>query len=296
MVVAWYDRWLKGAPDTNVDEWPVAQVQGTDGQWRAEPDWPTTGGPAGQLALGPAGSLGVTDPTGATSYVESALETTATEYPPGTAAVFETAPLNDRLELTGQPLLDLYVSLDRPDAHLAAKVEAFGPDGRTLPYARTAGTRSMQHLEPFTDNRFTQREGKLPPIGVPVRVTLRLNPTDIVVPAGGRLRVTIAGSVIMYDGLDGVREGLGAVFQGPSQPSGTATRVTILHDCSHPSALRFLMPRADADLLNVREKDESAPLPSNSYSPLITDGGLATAPVCGLTPERNDVLGPVRPQ
>jgi predicted acyl esterase len=295
MVVAWYDRWLKASAGTNVDEWPVAQVQGTDGQWRAEPDWPTTGGPAGQLALGPAGSLGVTDPTGATSYVESTLETTETEeYAPGTAAVFETPPLAARLELTGQPVLDLYVSLDRPDAHLAAKVEGIGPDGGKLPEARTVGTRSMQHLEPLTDNRFTQRESKLPPIGVPVRVTLRLNPADLVVPAGGRLRVTIAGSVIVYDGLDAVVEGAGAVFQGPSQPSGTATRVTILHDCAHPSALRFLMPRADADLLNVREKDESAPLASNSYTPLVTDGGLATARVCGHEPERNDVLGPVR--
>jgi hypothetical protein len=295
MVVAWYDRWLKRSTETNVDEWPVAQVQGTDGQWRAEPDWPTTGGPVGQLALGPGGSLGVTDPAGSTSYVESMFETTETEeYPPGTAAVFETPPLAARLELTGQPVLDVHVSLDRPDAHLAAKVEGIGPDGAKLPHARTVGTRSMQHLEPLTDNRFTQREAKLPPIGVPVRVTLRLNPADLVVPAGGRLRVTIAGSVIVSDGLDGIQEGLGAVFQDPSQPSGTATRVTILHDCAHRSALRFLMLRADADLLNVREKDESGPLADNPYAPPVTDGGLATAPVCGHEPERNDVLGPAR--
>jgi hypothetical protein len=100
--------------------------------------------------------------------------------------------------------------------------------------------------------------------------------------------------VIVSDGLDGIREGLGAVFQDPSQPSGTATRVTILHDCAHRSALRFLMPRADADLLNVREKDESGPLADNPYTPPVTDGGLATAPVCGHEPERNDVLGPAR--
>jgi predicted acyl esterase len=299
MVVAWYDRWLKVSSGTNVDDWPVVQVQGTDGQWRAEPDWPTTGGPAGQLALGPGGDLGVSTPSGSTSYVESMLETTQTEeFPPGTAAVFETAPLTDRLEVTGQPVLDLWLSLDRPDAHLAAKVEGIGPDGAKLPYARTVGTRSMQHLDPLTENRFTQREGKLAPMGVPVRVTLRLNPTDIVVPAGGRLRITIAGSVIMFDGLDGVGEGLGAVFQGPSQPSGTATRVTILHDCAHPSALRFLMPRADADLLNVREKDEPAgePLADNRpHAALATDGGgLAVTPVCGQPPERNEVLGPLR--
>jgi predicted acyl esterase len=74
-MVAWYDKWLKGL-DTGADQWPVAQVQGTDGQWRAEPSWPQTGGPVGQLALTAGGGLGATAPSGSTRFLEVGLETT----------------------------------------------------------------------------------------------------------------------------------------------------------------------------------------------------------------------------
>ena len=74
-VTAWLDQWVKGL-DAGVGDWPVAQVQGSDGQWRAEADWPTTGGPVGQLALGPAGGFGVGSPVGFTRYQELAVETT----------------------------------------------------------------------------------------------------------------------------------------------------------------------------------------------------------------------------
>jgi len=59
-------------------------------------------------------------------------------------------------------------------------------------------------------------------------MTLRFQPTDIVVPAGGHLRLTIAGSVIVNPGFNqvGVPEPL---FAGPSQPSGVTGVVRILH-------------------------------------------------------------------
>jgi hypothetical protein len=41
-------------------------------------------------------------------------------------------------------------------------------------------------------------------------------------------------------------------------------------------------------LLNVREKDEPAPEPlidNRPYDPPVTDGDLATRPVCGRAPE-----------
>ena len=64
MVTAWYDRYLKGL-DTGVEAWPRVQVQGTDGQWRAEPELPDdAAGPAGQLALGAGGTLGTAEPEG----------------------------------------------------------------------------------------------------------------------------------------------------------------------------------------------------------------------------------------
>ena len=286
MVVAWYDRYLLGL-DTGVEDWPVAQVQGTDGQWRAEPEWPGPGGEPGQLALGPGGALGATQPTGSTSYLESMVETTVTDYPRGTGAVFETPPLARRLELHGTPVLDAWVTLDRADSHLAAKLEALGPDGNpTIRLSRAVGLRSARHLDPLVDGRFVQERGRPAPVGPPVRVPLRFNHTSLVVPPGGRLRLTVAASVIVNDGLNGIEQGLGAVIEGPSQPSGAATRVTLLHDCDHPSALRFELP-SGADLLNVREPDEPAdqPLADNRpYEPPVADGGMASDPVCGESP------------
>ena len=286
-MTSWFDRYLKGL-DTGVESWPTVQVQGTDGQWRGEVDFPATGGPVGQLALGPDGSLGVTTPDGASNYVES-LAPAVPGQPdvPGTHVTFTTPPLSERLAITGQPILDLWVTLDRPDAHLAAELQAFDEDHEAMRLGRAVGYRSMQHLDPFVNNLFVQPEVRLPAINEPVHVYLRFMPMDMVVPEGGYLRLNIAGSQI-YGTWDDV-------FR-PSAASGTATRVSVLHDCDHPSVLRFLMPRADADLLNVLEMgatEDSEPLHANpGVSPPTTGGGMATAPVCGRAPERIDLLGP----
>ena len=267
MVTAWYDRWLKGLK-TGVERWPVVQVQDTTGQWRAEPDFPRTGGPQGALALGD-GTLGARKPTGSTSYMEGPDEN---ETVSGTRAVFETPAVKAPLHLAGQPVLDAWLTTDRPDGHVAAKLEVLdktgavmehaGADGATL---RDYGYRSLRHLDPIVEDHFFQTAGKDAPTGVPLHVPVRFYPTDTVVPAGGKLRLTVAGSI------DG------------SEPSGLFPTITLLHDCAHPSALRFTMPRSRPDELNVRETDEKAvPLPSHpADAPGLQDGGgLATAPAC----------------
>jgi uncharacterized protein len=279
MRIAWFDHWLKGI-DSGVDGWPVAQVQGTDGQWRAEEDWPHTGGRAGRLALGPAGTLGAVTPTGESRYVE-ALQT-ADSFAPETAAVFDSGPLPDRLELTGRPVLDLWVMLDRPDAHIAVRVETFDADGKPIPAGTAWGLRSAQHIEPLERGLFLQSRGRPAPVLKPFPMQVRLNPTDLVVPKGGRITLTVAGSIRLNGGLNilGIPD---PVVNDPSLPSGAATVVTILHDCSHPSMLRFEMPDEHPDLLNVQEVDESAPVSSNPVEgPIVSDGGgMAVANVCG---------------
>lgn len=296
MVAAWFDRYLRGE-SSGADAWPTAQVQGTDGQWRAEPEWPTTGGPVGHLALGPDGTLGSDAPHGSTRYVEAGFETTRGAAP-GTYAVFETPPLSRRVELTGQPVLDLWVVLGRDDAHIAARIDTFDADGQPIEAGVTYGLRSARHLQPLVENRFEQSRSEPPPLGVPLRIPVRFQPTGLVIPPGGTLRLTIAGSLIIGPGLQGpgIPEPL---FLGPSEPSFAFTPVTILHECAHLSALRFLMPRENPDLLNVREKDEPAdqPLADNRpfVAPVSDGGGLATAPVCGRAPIRLENFGPEIP-
>jgi predicted acyl esterase len=280
MVTAWYDRHLKGLK-TGTERWPTVQVQGTDGSWRAEKDFPGTGGPVGQLALGPEATLGTTQPSGSTTYTEG----TSVVSGGGSEAGFTSPPLRSALHLTGQPVLDLWLTTDRPDGHVSATVEALGPDGEVLQVpgssipAATYGHRSLQHLEPITQNWFRQESLGVPAINTPLRVQVRLMPVDIVVPKGGRLRVTVSGN---------------GTEPRQTVPSGTASRITLLHDCAHPSALRFVTARPDAPQLDVREVDEEGSLKGTSQARRAVDGGLASAKVCGKAAARLDAFVPTR--
>lgn len=280
MVTAWYDRWLKRLP-IPVSRWPDVQVQDTAGRWRAEPTWPTTGGPVGHLALSAdrsgEGALGATGtPTGATTYLEQS-STLA-----GTGAVFTTRPLDGPLHITGQPELQLVVTLTQPDAHVGVKLEALAPDGKPLYPRQITGMRSLQHLDPLVENRFEQSTAKPAPVNRPITAFVRLVPIDLVVPPGGRLRLHIAGSTEWSIG--------GAPEVGA--PSSSTGLVIIHHDCDHPSLLRFLMPRPNSTLLNF--PGTAQPRPTAAPSIGGDGGGIATNDVCGEGPERTATIGPKR--
>lgn len=270
VATAWYDQYLKGI-DVGADEWPVVQVQDSSGQWRAEPEFPTTGGPAGQLALGADGVLGAAAPSGSTTFVGGVG-----------SAVFTTPALAAALHLTGQPVVDLRVQSINPATPITAVLEVLKADGTVQRLSgnfdvATAGTRSLAFLDPMAKGWFEQA---LPAPAVPgttLRVPLRLLPTDLVLPAGSRLRLTV-----------------GTTGSAPKSvlPTGIGAPVTILHDCASVSALRFLMPSPDAPLLNVREVREgtktlaSAPEAAGPRD----GGGIAGEPVCGKAPFDPDRL------
>lgn len=253
MEIAWFDHYLKGI-DGGVSTWGTAQVQGTDSKWRTASNWPRgTGGPTRELDLA-RGVLGARPNQlgGTTSYVEAGFETTKGTVP-GTAAYFDTGPLKEPLELTGAPQLDLWLQLQLPDSHIAARLDAFDAAGNPIVTGSTYALRSAMHRDPFTDGRFTQAHGSLAPTGVPFELTLRFQPTDIVIPAGGHLRLIIAGSVTVNPGLSQIDNQPVRVneplFLGPSEPSGIVQQVTILHDKQHESTLRFETLARDPDYI-----------------------------------------------
>ncbi|MGH9113883.1 MAG: CocE/NonD family hydrolase C-terminal non-catalytic domain-containing protein, partial [Acidimicrobiales bacterium] len=119
-------------------------MQATDGQWRTSADWPAVDGPQRRLLLGPGGTLGADSPSGSTTYLEGPVPELEAPPLPGAvapaAAVFETAPVAEDLEVIGMPRLDLWVRLAVPDAHLTARLEVIGTDGqRLVAAARTMG-------------------------------------------------------------------------------------------------------------------------------------------------------------
>ena len=273
MATAWYDRYLKGK-DTNVERWPDVQVQTSRGQWWEVGEFPTTGGRLGQLALGPDGTLGVKKPNGESLFTEQMAPGPPEE---GQMVVFETPKLKAPLHLTGQPMLDLWFVSDREDAHIGVKLEIIGRDGEPATHdgssvKATYGVRSMQHIEPMPRGWFEQETSDpLTPFEA-TRATIRFLPTDLMVPRGASLRLTVGGGV--------------SYAKGDSQPSLAGAQVTILHNCQRPSALRFRMPDKTARLLNVRETDQlGQPLESTPSREARRDGaGIASAPVCGRDP------------
>lgn len=286
IVVSWFDRYLKRAKKTGVARWPRVQVQGSDGQWRSEDNWPRPAARNAQLALSSDGTLGAVTPSGTSSYrEESPVTALTTDDPQGTSVAFRTPPLADRLEISGEPVLDLWLTVDQPAANIPAKLEALGPNGKlTIPEAVNVGIRSVRHLHPLRDGSvFVQEHGEDAPLNQSIHVRVRLRPTQLVVPKGGSLRLTIGGS----PGVNDVPSELGLPLEGPTKPSGSPTHITVFHDCTHPSVLRFTTPRRRANLLNVHEDDEGdRPLADTrkTRSPISTGAGLATAPVCGAHP------------
>ena len=289
MRVAWFDHFLRDI-DADVEQWPRVQVQTTDGLWRVLDRWPTPDGVPGELALGPSGVLGATAPSGTTTYREGPAELKASSVP-GTGAVFVTGPLRGRLELSGIAEAALWVELEEPDAHVVVTLEALDSDGNRIPGARTYGSRSAQHLEPLVDGRFVQSRPRLAPVGTPVQIVVRLNPIDLAVPPGGRLRMTVTGSANTTEGVASFRRSTpGLAIPDPvigqgTQPSGVVQTVTILHDCDHPSTLRFTMP-GTRDFLTVPQLDPRdptstvAPVATRMPVPDVDGGGAATRAAC----------------
>ena len=285
MATAWYDRYLKKL-DTGVEKWPAVQVQSSTGQWWKVKEFPTIGGRVGHLALGPDGTLGKRRPKGETSYIE---QVQVGETAPEQQAVFQTRKLRRRLHVTGQPVLDLWMSTSTDDAHVAVELEVLGPDGEPLTHAgtyneavATYGVRSAQHRKQMRRGWFNQREGEPAPAQGPFKLQVRFLPTDLVVPKGGQLRLTVSGSV--------------AYSKGESMPSGKASQITLVHSCRHTSSLRFLIPNRRAQLMNVRESDEVGKRLTSRRATIGSPTGgrrFATKKVCGRAPVRVDFLRPM---
>ena len=274
MVAAWFDRYLKNQ-DSGVESWPDVQVQASDGQWWVVNEYPTTGSTLGQLALSADGALGVRTPNGETTYTE---QIAVGEPEEGEFTVFETSAVTRKLHITGQPMLDLWVTSSTEDGHIAAKIEVIDADGTVMSHeggyadVATYGFRSLQHLEPMKRGWFEQASGEPIVPGEAVNAIVRFLPTDLVVPQGGKLRLTIAGSI--------------TYAKGDSQPSGAGSEITILHNCDRPSVLRFRIPDRFAKLINVREMDEAdvAKLASDPARMRRRGGGIARGRVCGQRP------------
>ncbi len=230
----WYDYWLKGIDNGIMREPPIHY--GTlnapaDSIWRAAWAWPLPAerrtrfyfgaGPTGTVASANDGRLRRTRPasTGADRRV---VDTTATVGkanrwvngyggPPGYPDLapndargwtYTSEPLPARLEVTGHPVVRLWVTADTTDADLFVYLEEVSPEGRSSYVTEGMARASRSRLGPAPHRNlglpYRPALSGTPPLVLqpdrPVELVFDLLPTSVYFRPGHRIRLTVTGA------------------------------------------------------------------------------------------------------
>ena len=228
----WFDRWLKGIDNGITAEPPVRyQVMRSpkEGEWRTSPSWPVPGARATEFyfAAGPSGSVHSVNDGALNGKASSASREgrdlygadytttmgTATrwdnavgggfEYPDLTTndakgLTYTTAPLAADVEVTGHPVLHLWVSSTARDGDFFAYLEEVDETGFSQYVTEGAIKASFRALGPAAydvlglpyHRGFKADIRPLTP-GQPVELVFDMQPISNIFDAGHRLRVTI---------------------------------------------------------------------------------------------------------
>jgi len=220
----WLDSQLRGAP---ADTGPAVQVEQTPGHWVGTSSWPVPGAARAALPLSDltgAAALSFTD------HSDLGRSDAVAATPDPSRVVLRTPPLGAPLHLSGAVSLRLTVTLaaggsaplsaylveEAPDGRIAATDARDGSDGIALARHRTCvgqGTPADTGCfldaseQPLRGGHRLVTEGHLDaahhltlrratPLrpGVPTPLTVTLQPVDVVVPAGHRLVLVLAGT------------------------------------------------------------------------------------------------------
>jgi len=209
--IRWFDYWLKGKPNGVDKDPPVKIFVMGENRWRAEKTWPlkrtkertwylTSGGRAntpsgdGRLVADPPPKPGhdryVYDPRdpvptlhGKASFTHAADQRPLAQR--RDILVYQSEPLEERLEVTGNPVVELFASTTAPDTDWFVRLIDVAPDG----LARDV---SMGLV------RARYRDGldkpKLLKPGEVVRYTIRMNATSNAFLPGHRIRLDVTSS------------------------------------------------------------------------------------------------------
>lgn len=207
----WFDYWLKGENTGIADEAPVRIFVMGDNQWRDEATWPlkraqtkslflSSGGkantPAGDgkiIKEKPAGESSdhySYDPKNPvpTLYSKAAFTVPADQKPHAERQdilVYQSEPLTERLEVTGNPVVELFASTSAPDTDFFVRLIDVHPDGRAIDVSLgMVRARYRKGLD---------KEALLIP-GEVVAYKITLNPSSNAFLPGHRIRIDITSS------------------------------------------------------------------------------------------------------
>jgi len=258
----WFDHWLKGV-DTGLMDEPMLRVWMQDsvppssyyahrpGRWVAEQAWPSDAVRPASFKLAPGHALVPADhevaevgfdiqsPLFVGLYGGKWCSYTAPPDLPhdqrdedGGAVIFQTAALEEPLEILGQPVATLDLAVDQPVAMLAARLIDVQPDGKA--------TRVSYGLLNLTHRDSDAEPSALEP-GRRHRVTVRLKHIAQRFPAGHAVRLSIS-----------------TVYWPIAWPAPAPVRLSLFTGASELT-LPMRAPRDADDQLRAFEAPEAAP-------------------------------------
>jgi hypothetical protein len=230
----WFDYWLKGIDNGIMDESPIAYyVMGapTGEEWRFADQWPLpneqptayylSAGPSSSVASANDGLLSLdasADAAAQDDYVVDYTTTTGTKtrwtdgygggfgYPDMTAndekaLTYTTAPLESDTEITGHPVIHLWISATSEDADVMVYLEEVDADGVShyitegvLRASFRATAEPLWNLMGLPYHRGLESDAAPLTPGEPVELVFDLLPTSNIFDEGNRIRVTITGA------------------------------------------------------------------------------------------------------
>lgn len=204
-----FDEHLKGV-DTGLSDQDPVQFYTVNAGWRSSPVWPLPDArdqvyhlSGGRLAVEEQGEPGrfqvrydvecAPDPVQPSPFSQPC--------PPEHGLQFESEVLDRGTELTGHPVMDLWITADQPDVNLFAYLEDVAEDGssrvvtegRLRAMVRKTSEAPYEHLGLPYHRAFEEDAQPLVP-GEPARMHFDLQPVSWYFPAGHRLRITLAGA------------------------------------------------------------------------------------------------------
>jgi hypothetical protein len=216
----WWDYWLKGIDNHVMDDAPVHYyVMGAPEAtaWRAAKTWPLPNERRTSYWLGPDRSLRTAPPQGGESRDERTVDYSAAVDPdprwslqktfPELSAhdaqglTYTTPPLTGAVEVTGYPVVHLWVSSSAPDADLFVYLEEVDARGSSR-YVTEGMLRASDRATaapgydtaglPYHRGNKADRADLTP--GQPVELVFDLYPTSTLFAAGHRIRITVTGA------------------------------------------------------------------------------------------------------
>jgi putative CocE/NonD family hydrolase len=233
-----FDYWLKGVKNGVMDEPRVTYFTYNApkaSQWRTSKTWPPASAVRTNFYLGDKDLerakpvAGGADPVAMTPRAKSTA--IFIEAQTGGAA-YQTSPLAADVEVTGNPIMHLWVSTDAGDADATARIDDVAPDGTTRTYQMLGRLRASERAlatPPYNNLGLpwhTYRQGDARPLeaGKPAELVFDLLPMSYIFKAGHQIRLTVT-------------------FADPLRRPGEPPKVTVLPGPATPSYISLpIMP------------------------------------------------------